>query len=493
MPIARRILVLSVVLILASAAVAQNPTGINVRWLGQDGHDFVGDPNSIAPNGIQDVHLALSNLPPKEITFAEITGLGYDAWQYNRPKNQFAAVIQRKPRAATADIFFEATHNEKGRQFSIKITFDDQSIAEVYFPGGKADINLRMKGTGIAARWIGRTSQDHAGTGPAVGPDGFQDVAIGISRLAKGERVKAVRLEDASGSKWSFGTNPDGHHNAELMTDPKTPADATLLFQPERSLEGKTLTVTVTYEDGKQDGATLKGGRADARQPMPAVTLPKLMNRPITARWVESGGAKPGEAAVTVSGISSSPGIRAAVLSDAIRGVWVFRADDRASLEMPPDARPMTASRSGSGVTFSFVPERDESKTPMTLRLLFGDGSSSVTSFEGGKYDLAGQDPPLAPGETLARPGDDLSALASRGGTLRLVKGVYALEKPLVLEKPITVVGELGTVLQFSQTPGDALGPPRSRFTQGEPLCATSRCGSPGRSAGRTTSATARP
>ena len=459
MPLARRILVLPLFLALANFASAQNAGGIKGRWLGQDGHDFVGDPNSIAPNGIQDVHIALSGLPPgKEITFASITGLGYDAWEYNRPKNQFAAVIQRKPRGTTADVYIEATHDEKGRQFCVKLTFDDQSVVEVYLPGGRADTNLRMKGTGIAARWIGRTTQDHAGSGPGVGPDGFQDVAIGLTKLAKGQAVKAVRVEDPSGTKWNFGTNPEGHHNAELFSDPKTPAEATVLFQPERSLEGKSLKVTVTYENGKQDTTNVTGGRIEPKQAMPPVTLPKLTSRPISARWVEQGklgAGSPREAAVSLSGLPATP-IRAAVLSDAIRGVWVYKSDSRVSLDVPPEAKEMTASRGSAGLTFFFLPERDESKTSMTLRLLFGDGSTSVVTFEGGRYDLAGQDPPRELSESVAKPGDDLAELAKRGGTVRLTKGVYPLDKPLVLEKPVVIVSEPGAILQFTQKPADA-------------------------------------
>ena len=458
MPLARRILVAPIVLALVSVSSAQNASGIQGRWLGQDGHDFVGDPASIAPNGVQDVHIALSGLPPgKEITFASITGHGYDEWQYNRPKNQFAAVIERKPGGTSADIYFEATHDEKGREFCVKLTFDDQSVVEVFLPGGRADRNLRMKGTGIAARWIGKTTQDHAGRGPGVGPDGLLDVAIGLSKLAKGERVKAARVEDPSGTKWTFGTNPEGHHNAELLSDPKTPTEATLLFQPDRPLEGKALKVTVTYENGKQDSATVTGGRAEVKQATPAASLPKLTERKLSARWIEPGklgAVRDREAGVAISGLPPAP-VRAAVLTDSIRSVWVYRADSRVPLDIPPDARELTASRGGAGLNFFFLPDRDELKTTMTLRLLFGDGSNSVVTFEGGPYDLSVQDPSVGASESVAKPGDDLAALASRGGTVRLTKGVYSLGKPLVLEKPVSIVGEPGATLQFSQNIAD--------------------------------------
>ena len=46
--------------------------------------------------------------------------------------------------------------------------------------------------------------------------------------------------------------------------------------------------------------------------------------------------------------------------------------------------------------------------------------------------------------------------LASRFGTIRLVKSEYLLKQPLVLSRPVSVVGEPGSVLRFSQGPTDA-------------------------------------
>ena len=37
-----------------------------------------------------------------------------------------------------------------GREFSAKLTFNDGSVVEVYFPGGRADPNLRMPNAAVA-------------------------------------------------------------------------------------------------------------------------------------------------------------------------------------------------------------------------------------------------------------------------------------------------------------------------------------------------------
>ena len=59
-------------LILAiSASVPARPaqarqTGLppTVKWIGQDGHDYVGPNNSLEPSEIQDMHLVLGGLDP---------------------------------------------------------------------------------------------------------------------------------------------------------------------------------------------------------------------------------------------------------------------------------------------------------------------------------------------------------------------------------------------------------------------------------------------
>ena len=57
---------------------------------------------------------------------------------------------------------------------------------------------------------------------------------------------------------------------------------------------------------------------------------------------------------------------------------------------------------------------------------------------------------------TRAKPGDDLNDLAKRFGSVRLEAGTYALDRPLVLDRPITISGEPGAKLVFSQKEGDA-------------------------------------
>src|SRR5262249_51268596 len=49
------------------------------------------------------------------------------------------------------------------------------------------------------------------------------------------------------------------------------------------------------------------------------------------------------------------------------------------------------------------------------------------------------------------KPGDDLHRLVQTSSTIKLSKGTYELERPLVLSESVALVGEPGTVLRFTQ------------------------------------------
>ncbi|MGE5754544.1 MAG: hypothetical protein ACM35G_02330, partial [Planctomycetaceae bacterium] len=117
-----------------------------------------------------------------------------------------------------------------------------------------------------------------------------------------------------------------------------------------------------------------------------------------------------------------------------------------------------------------FAPYRDETGATLTLRLVLQGGEMAVVQFPGGACDPDLKAPGVAPGTVVANPGDDLNDLANRFGTVTLTKGTYPLSRPLVLDRPVTLTGEPGTTLLFSQRAGeppwpDAIKIHRSRTT----------------------------
>ncbi len=445
----------AVLLVLVNPSLAQAQRGrVAGRWIGQDGNDFCGARiDAIKPNEYQDVHIALRGIDTRrKILEATLRGYGSGEWRTNAA-NCYGVVIERKPGSSSADLFFEPDRVETGREFNITLKFEDGSETIVDLKGGKANPDLRMPGTGFLARWVGQVKSDHAGSGPGVGPDGFQDARISLTKLAPKSRVVAIVVEDPSLGRWAFGSNPDGFSNAEFTIDPKDPARGHLDFQPDRDLAGHKLKVTVAYESDKKDSAVVAAGRTDPKLAMHRGDLPKVTYATIGTRWLGQDGAAGGSRGDVHLALSGLPSRRpvAVVLSDSVRGIWAFRAGSGPSIDIEADALPLVFQPKGATADLFFSPVRDESKSSLTLRLVYADGESVIARVPGGACDPALRGPEPEKTEAVVRPGDDLAAIVNRAGTVRLMSGEYRLKKPLILDRPVTIVGEPGSILLFDQ------------------------------------------
>ncbi len=439
-------------------AEATRPGGV---WVGQDGHDYVGPNSALAGSDVQDLHIRLVGLPPNlDVEYGSIRGLGGDEWQYNGSHGPWKAHMIRPPGATTADLFLEPTRVETGRPFTIHLRFNNKQTVEFDVAGGRADPNLRMAGKGLKARWMGQVGQDRAGPGPSVGPDGIQDVQIALENLSPKIEVQAVGIQAPGGGLWQFGVNPKAHPNAELIRRGDDPSKADLFFNPDRDRSGQTLALTVAYANGKTDHVTVKAGRADPNLRVNRPALPKVVSNRITVRWLGQDGrdpSNPGAVHLLLSGLPT-PSVVAAALSDPVGGAWVYKERDDIAFDVAPYPLPLTPRRGQSPgqADLFFPPIRDESGATLTLRLLLRDGSMAVARFPGGPADPGKRAPGPASSSTVAHPGDDLNALANRFGTVRLAPGQYRLNHPLILNRPVTIVGTgPGTTLVFSQAPSE--------------------------------------
>jgi hypothetical protein len=436
---------------------------ISGRWQGQDRHDYCGAVgNSIGPNGVQDIHVHLSGLPRQAVTSARITGHGEHEWSFGAAPNQFAAVLLRKPGAATAELYFEPLKVETGREFCVTLRFADGSSVDVYLPGGKADPNLRMPGAGLAVKWVGQGRDDEAGLGPSVGPDGRTDVELTLSRLSPRDRVRSVLIETTTRpiARWAFGANPEGHHNAELYLGEKDSTTARLLFQPDRDLASVRLKVTVFYEAGKKDTATVVGQRTNPKAPALSAELPRIAALSLSSRWKgqeNRAGAGRGDVHLELGGVPRGRPIAAAVLTDTARGVWAWRAEGPSQPDLEPFARPLSVRDGASPGTADlfFAPIRNESGSLLSLRLIFRDGGHAVGTIEGGACDPALTAPIPEATAIDAKPGDDLAGLVAKYGTVRLSRGEYRMTHPLVLTRPCALTGGRDATLVFAQGPDE--------------------------------------
>ena len=437
----------------ADGARSAMQAGLIGRWLGQDGHDLVGGEPGPAKNDYQDIHLAIKGIPPaREIVEVVIKGHGGGEWNTSN-KARFTVLVVRKPRSNTADLYVEPYIRETGREFEVTLKLDNGQQAQLFIQGGKADPNLRVPGAGIEAKWIGQDGHDRTGTGPAVGPDGFEDVHLALSRLSPKAEIKAVDVTGPGGLAWHSGINPKALPGVELERhEDRSKAD--LYFSPPRELAGQALKVAVTYADDRGDVVTVAALKTNPAKGTAKAQAPSLPTSQATTRWLgqDGFGADPGDVHVAVEGLSPNRQIVAAALGDGVAGIWILKANDRVKFEAGDWTEPLQVKRSApSKLDLAFAPIRDESGATMTLRLLDANGREEVVRFPGGPGDPERRAPEIPPGETKARPGDDLHALASRPGTIRLASGIYPLAKPLILTHPVRIVGEPGATLRFAQ------------------------------------------
>ena len=189
---------------------------------------------------------------------------------------------------------------------------------------------------------------------------------------------------------------------------------------------------------------------------MPSRPLPKFVTHAISGRWLgQDGGrdSKRGDVHVSLAGLPAERTVVAASLSDSAWGHWAHQAEGRPKSEAFAAALPLDFRRAKdrTRADLFFAPDRDESKATMVLCLTFKDGAMAIVDFPGGPCDPGLKVAGIAPTSAVAKPGDDLQALANRSGTVRLAKGTYRLARPLVLEQPVTLIGEPGATLMFSQ------------------------------------------
>lgn len=415
----------------------------------------------MAGNGVQDVHIALSNLPKtKAIRSVLVLGDGGGGWVYNIGPYYASSsgVLVQTAGASTADLYVEPYQVETGRRFDLTVTYDDQSTASFSIMGGPADPGVRMPAFVVAARWAGQGGVDLTGPSPGVGPDGIQDAHLALTHLFSGTSVTAVSVTDSSGRGWASGTNPGLLNNAEFVRNTNDPSQGDLYFNPSTDPNGQTFTVAVTYADGKVDRSTFTAGHFNPQLAQPAPAPPTVNWNAFRARWLGQDGLDllgAGDVHIALDGLPAGRSVVVATLSDQVGLDWTYVKPGSGATPPDPSAGALgfRAQSDPTRVDLTFQPGRDESGATLTLTLLLDDGTTLAVRFAGGFCDPGLRAPDVAPGVVVAHPGDDLNDLANRYGTVRLVAGLYPMNQPLVLNRAVTITADPGATLLFSQGP----------------------------------------
>ncbi len=452
----KRPTVLSVSALECRQLLSGNVSGV---WKGQDGHDLVGPSWVVAPSDVQDIHIALSGLPTDRIvTFGSIRPLGGGEWQYQGASGgPAAAALVRVPGSSSADLYLEPYQSNNGLPYEIFLRYDDGSSYSFWVSGGPVDPNLRMPHAALQVAWAGQDGSDQAGHGPAVGPDGFQDVHLILSNLSAEIGVESIIVGGPPGVSWRYGTNREALTNAEMIRRTNDPSVADLYLAPDRNLDSQFLTVDLTYTNGKSDHATVLAGPTQPDLPVsPAPAIPTFRVG-LSATWLGQDGldlTAKGDVHLTLTGLPAGRTVVGAMLNDAADQSWVYRKAGSPPIASDPYAPALGFRRSTADATradVTFAPIRDEGGSVLTVRLVFDDGTMALAQVSGGTVDLGLRSPNTASTSVTAHPGDDLNDLASRFGSVHLTVGTYRLDQPLVLPRPISITADPGTVLLFSQ------------------------------------------
>ncbi|WP_169977870.1 Ig-like domain-containing protein [Tautonia rosea] len=432
-------------------------------WIGQDGHDFVGRSTTPGPNGVQDIRIGLDNLPADQaVTSAEVRGYGGGIWTYNGSGAHWAAAFVRVNDSPEAALFFEPNRVEVGRPFSVRLWFEDGSTTLISFAGGIADPTFRMPELTARLAWLGQDGSDRVGSGASVGPDGRQDAVITMTNLSPTVAITTIDVRGPGSLAWQSGANPKGLPNAEFVRSTTDPTRGSLFLQPEQDLNGLPLTVTIVYADNTIDLVDLNAGPTNpALTVAPARTVP-IRSDAIAAQWLGQANdpiAGPGAAAVSLAGLPSDRTVIGASLSGSDRGVtWAYSATSNISGTAPvavePSSRPLTFRRDPNDPTRASIAFAARSKAQagvMTLRLQYDDGTFSIVRINHGPIDATLKAPRPEASRVVARPGDNLQSLVDGFGAVHLSKGVYDLDRPLILNRAIQITADPGATLRFAQ------------------------------------------
>jgi hypothetical protein len=433
-------------------------------WIGQTGADYVGPWTELKPSNIQDIQLRLNELPlDKSIEKAVIQGFGADRWEFGGPAGSWLVNVIREPNAPIADLYFEPARLESGRQFNVGLTYSDGSFEEIYFQGGLADPSLKPPGQELKAQWLGASAGiDLTSPSARIGPDGVTDLQIGLSQINTNKRLKAIDLVDSDGT-WlaSYSDNRSRVGTMEFTPSSTDPSRGTLTFShPVKPLIGP-LKVQVRYQDDTLEEVNCPLGSISTT-PLQIPASPLITNHSATATWlgqVVTDPTRPGWVRISVANLPVT-GVSAWQISEPSGQSWLWTLTGSGS-PWPTvyNQRSLNALRDSlsGNWTLEFDSRSDLSGMPLSIMAASDSGRMFGISLTGGLVDPSKRAPFPANSSITAVPGDDLQLLLNQYGTVNLSAGTYNLNQPLVITRPVNLVGQGEAILNFQQ-PADSPG-----------------------------------
>ncbi len=258
------------------------------RWVGQDGQDWTGSGPSVGPDGLQDVHIHLSDLPAGTVLKATRVETPAGAiWESGtNPRLLPNAELIRDPKKPSeGELFFQPDRDLNAQPLKLKVAYQDDRIEAVNLVAGRCDPALRMPEVplpefsegSVKATWLG---QDGA---PGGAPG---DIHVTLTGLPKTFSIDGSVLTDAVRGTWIERVNksvmiPD--EPSALPLSVKRRADGVsvdVFFPPYRDDSGETMTLRLITVNGKDLIARFAGGNCDLSLRFPKPAASRTLARP---------------------------------------------------------------------------------------------------------------------------------------------------------------------------------------------------------------------
>ncbi len=255
---------------------------VQAAWIGQDGSDHAGPGVGVGPDGIQDVHLALSQLSStSDISSVSVSTTSGDAWVFGpNPQGLTSAELIRNPSdPSKADLYLNPDQDLAGKTLTIQVNYANGKTDSTTLVGESVNPTLSVAlppdppalVSGVSASWIGQDGQASEGPGWA---------RFSVSGLPSGESVVGATLSGPDHNSWVYRAPENSAYYADLYAGSlgfhaDGGGQATLAFPPDRNEASTTLTLRLTFSDGRMAVVPVAGRLHRHR-----IALPAALRRP---------------------------------------------------------------------------------------------------------------------------------------------------------------------------------------------------------------------
>jgi hypothetical protein len=247
--------------------------------LNQDDHDYAdlpwNPPNPpFGPDGYQDVHIQLTNLPASQtIDHIIVWPYGGGEYIYNQnPAVAQSAAFFRSSGSTTGDLYVQPMANYTNNSFAVDIYYTGATSPVVVYAPVNATGQLPL----VAATSLNQDNHDYANLpwnppNPPFGSDDYQDVHIQLTNLPSQQSVDHITVWPYGGGEYIYNQNPAVAQSAAFFrTSGSTTGD--LYVQPMANYTNNAFAVDIYYTGATNPVVVYAQVNADGQLPLVTAT-----------------------------------------------------------------------------------------------------------------------------------------------------------------------------------------------------------------------------